>query len=96
MRNFQLLTLLVVLVSARFLQAQPAVRAQIQPDKADVAISEATKEAVAADARSPRMIDFIDPTYGGRILFHSNATCTLSPIGYQSSGTIDQCILYLK
>jgi len=33
---------------------------------------------------------------GTRVLFHSNATCTVGQIGYKNSGTIDQCILYLK
>jgi hypothetical protein len=33
---------------------------------------------------------------GTRVLFHSNGTCTVGQLGYQSSGTIDQCILYLK
>src|SRR5262249_42620430 len=33
---------------------------------------------------------------GTRVLFHTNGTCTVGKIGYQSSGTIDQCILYLN
>lgn len=33
---------------------------------------------------------------GTRVLFHSNGTCTVGEIGCESSGTIDQCILYLK
>jgi WD40 repeat protein len=33
---------------------------------------------------------------GTRVLFHTNGTCTVGKIGYESSGTIDQCILYLK
>jgi hypothetical protein len=33
---------------------------------------------------------------GSRVLFHSNGTCTVGRIGVESSGTIDQCILYLK
>lgn len=33
---------------------------------------------------------------GTRVLFHSNGTCAVGRIGYESSGTIDQCILYLK
>ena len=33
---------------------------------------------------------------GARVLFHSNGTCTVGKIGQESSGTIDQCILYLK
>jgi hypothetical protein len=33
---------------------------------------------------------------GTRVLFHTNATCTVGLVRYQSSGTIDQCILYLK
>ena len=32
---------------------------------------------------------------GTRVLFHSNGTCTVGKIGEESSGTIDQCILYL-
>jgi hypothetical protein len=33
---------------------------------------------------------------GTRVLFHSNGACTVGAIGYESSGTIDQCILFLK
>ncbi|MGH7943467.1 MAG: hypothetical protein ACREH8_08440 [Opitutaceae bacterium] len=33
---------------------------------------------------------------GTRVLFNSNGTCTVGRIGGESSGTIDQCILYLK
>jgi hypothetical protein len=33
---------------------------------------------------------------GTRVLFHTNGTCTVGALGYQSSGTIDQCILYLQ
>ncbi len=33
---------------------------------------------------------------GTRVLFHTNDTCTVGRIGCKSSGTIDQCILYLK
>jgi hypothetical protein len=33
---------------------------------------------------------------GSRILFHTNGTCRVGEIGFESSGTIDQCILYLK
>ena len=33
---------------------------------------------------------------GTRVLFHSNGTCKVGRIGQESSGTIDQCILYLK
>ncbi len=33
---------------------------------------------------------------GTHVLFHTNGTCTVGQIGYESSGTIDQCILYLK
>jgi hypothetical protein len=33
---------------------------------------------------------------GTRVLFHSNGTCTVGKIGVESSGTIDQCILYVK
>jgi hypothetical protein len=33
---------------------------------------------------------------GTRVLFHSNGTCNVGRIGYESSGTIDMCILYLK
>jgi hypothetical protein len=33
---------------------------------------------------------------GTRVLFHTNGTCTVGRIGVESSGTIDQCILYLK
>lgn len=33
---------------------------------------------------------------GTRVLFHSNGKCTVGRIGYESSGTIDQCILRLK
>jgi hypothetical protein len=33
---------------------------------------------------------------GTRVLFHSNGTCTVGRIGYERSGTIDQCILFLK
>jgi len=33
---------------------------------------------------------------GTRVLFHSNGTCTVGRIGCESSGTVDQCILYLK
>jgi hypothetical protein len=33
---------------------------------------------------------------GTRVLFHSNGTAKVGKIGQQSSGTIDQCILYLK
>jgi hypothetical protein len=32
---------------------------------------------------------------GTRILFHSNGTCTVGRTGQKSSGTLDQCILYL-
>ena len=32
---------------------------------------------------------------GTRVLFHTNGTCTVGKIGYESSGTIDQCILAL-
>jgi hypothetical protein len=33
---------------------------------------------------------------GTRVLFQTNGTCKVGKIGYESSGTIDQCILYLK
>lgn len=33
---------------------------------------------------------------GTRVLFHSNGTCTVGKIGQESSGTIDQCIQYVK
>lgn len=33
---------------------------------------------------------------GTRVLFHSNVACAVGRLGYESSGTIDQCILYLK
>ncbi len=33
---------------------------------------------------------------GTRVLFHSNGTCTVGKIGYESSGTIDQCILHMN
>lgn len=33
---------------------------------------------------------------GSRILFHTNGTCQVGKLGYESSGTIDLCILYLK
>lgn len=33
---------------------------------------------------------------GTRVLFHTNGTCTVGKVGCESSGTIDQCILYLK
>lgn len=33
---------------------------------------------------------------GSRVLFHTNGTCTVGQLQYQPSGTIDQCILYLK
>ena len=33
---------------------------------------------------------------GTRAVFHTNATCTVGRLGYESSGTIDQCILYVK
>jgi hypothetical protein len=33
---------------------------------------------------------------GTRVLFHSNGTCAVGRLGYESSGTIDQCILDLK
>lgn len=33
---------------------------------------------------------------GSRVLFHSNGTSTVGRLGVESSGTIDQCILYLK
>jgi hypothetical protein len=29
-------------------------------------------------------------------VFNSNATCTVGEIGQKQSGSIDQCILYLK
>jgi hypothetical protein len=32
---------------------------------------------------------------GTRVLFQTNGTCTVGKIGYESSGTIDECILYL-
>lgn len=32
---------------------------------------------------------------GTRVLFHTNASCTVGSIGYQNSGTIDQCILFI-
>jgi hypothetical protein len=32
---------------------------------------------------------------GKRVLFHSNGTCTVGKIGQQTSGTLDQCILYV-
>ncbi len=32
---------------------------------------------------------------GSRVLFHTNSTCTVGKIGYESSGTIDECILYI-
>lgn len=33
---------------------------------------------------------------GTRVLFHSNGTSTVGKIGEEASGTIDQCILYVK
>ncbi len=33
---------------------------------------------------------------GTRVLFHTNGTCAVGRIGYESSGTLDQCILYLE
>jgi hypothetical protein len=33
---------------------------------------------------------------GTRVLFHSNGACSVGRIGQQSSGTLDQCILYLE
>lgn len=33
---------------------------------------------------------------GTRVLFHTNASCAVGQIGYKNSGTIDQCLLYLK
>jgi len=33
---------------------------------------------------------------GTRILFHTNGTCRVGKLGCESSGTIDQCILYLQ
>jgi hypothetical protein len=33
---------------------------------------------------------------GSRVLFHTNGTCTVGQLQYKPSGTIDQCILYLK
>lgn len=33
---------------------------------------------------------------GTRILFHTNGTCQVGKIGYESSGTIDPCILYMN
>jgi hypothetical protein len=33
---------------------------------------------------------------GTHVLFHTNGTCTVGKIGQERSGTIDQCILYVK
>ena len=33
---------------------------------------------------------------GTRVLFHTNGTCKVGRLGCESSGTIDQCILYVK
>jgi hypothetical protein len=33
---------------------------------------------------------------GTRVLFHTNGTCAVGRTGYEPSGTIDLCILYLK
>lgn len=33
---------------------------------------------------------------GSRVVFNTNATCTVGAIGQKPSGSIDQCILYLK
>jgi hypothetical protein len=33
---------------------------------------------------------------GTRVVFNTNSTCTVGDIGQKQSGTIDQCILYLK
>ncbi len=33
---------------------------------------------------------------GSRVLFHTNATCAVGKLGYEDSGGIDQCILYLQ
>ena len=33
---------------------------------------------------------------GTRVLFHTNGTCSVGRLAYESSGTIDQCILYLE
>jgi hypothetical protein len=32
---------------------------------------------------------------GSRVLFHTNSTCKVGELGYESSGTLDSCILYL-
>jgi hypothetical protein len=33
---------------------------------------------------------------GSRLLFHTNGSCRVGQLGCESSGTIDQCILYLQ
>lgn len=60
------LALFALLFLASSATAQPAARGQSQPEKTE-AVLPAALDAKIADAGSSRMIDFVDPTYGGRI-----------------------------